>query len=169
LDISSVNELDVRVWQDTNIYLGTYVDIHANKIKLDCEYYAETPPETATVKLTVTNSQTGALVKGAYVALMSGARIVADGYTDDGEVVFVNIDEGSYTLKVLAGGYYNFEQSIIVEPPSVWYTVKIAPIPTPPTPSWIYWVVGGIAALGAITIVPSLVKKKEEERIVVVK
>jgi hypothetical protein len=170
LDISNVNELDVRVWQDTNIYLGTYVDIHANRIKLDCEYYSKTPPETATVKITVANSQTGDLVKGAYVALMSGARIVASGYTDDGNVVFNNIEEGSYTVKVLAGGYYDFEQSIDVEPPSVWYTIKIVPIPVTPVPTWVYWAVGGVAALGAVTVIPSLIRRKgEEEKIVVVR
>ena len=163
------NEIDLRLFQHWAAETGT-IELHDAELKLDMEYYSETPPETATVKLTVANSQTGGLVKGAYVALMSGARIVASGYTDDGNVVFNNIEEGSYTVKVLAGGYYDFEQSIDVEPPSVWYTIKIVPIPVTPVPTWVYWAVGGVAALGAVTVIPSLIRRKgEEERVVVVK
>lgn len=167
-DVSTVNNLDVQFREDCAGITG-YVTLHCSQIKLDAEYYVTTPPETATVKLTITNSKTGAQVKGAYVALMSGAVVVADGYTDGGEIVFEKIDEGSYTVKVLAGGYYEFEVSIDVTPPSVWYTVKIVPIPVTPVPTWVWYVVGGVATLGAITVIPAIIKRKPEEKVIVVR
>jgi len=167
-DVSTVNNLDVQFREDCAGYTG-YVTLHCSQIKLDAEYYAETPPVTATVKLSIKNSKTEALVKDAYVALMSGAVIVADGYTDGGEVIFEKVDEGSYTVKVLAGGYYAFEKSIDVTPPSVWYDVKIVPIPVTPIPSWVWYVGGGIAALGAVTIIPSIIKRKPEDKVIVVR
>jgi len=169
-DISGVTNLDMNLYQEcSRDFPSTYLDMHVALIKIDCEYYSVTAPETATVKLTVTNTKTGVLVKGAYVALMSGARVVADGYTDGGEVKFEGIDEGSYTVKVLAGGYYDFEQSIKVEPPSVWYAIKIVPIPVTPIPDWVKYAVLGIGVLGAITIIPAVIRRKPEERVVVVK
>jgi len=167
-DVSGAQLLQFILRMDCDGGMVGYATLHHAKLKIDGEYYNDVPPVTATVRLTITNSKTGALVKGAYVALMSGARIVADGYTDGGEVKFENINEGSYTVKVVAGGYYEFEQSIEVEPPSVWYVIKIVPIPTVPTPTWVYWAVGGVAALGAITVIPSIIRRKEE-RVVVVK
>jgi hypothetical protein len=169
LDISTVKNLDVQLYLAAHGFWVGWCTLHCAEVTLSAEYYSDIPPVAADVKLTVTNSKTGALVKGAYVALMSGARIVADGYTDGGEITFENIDEGSYTVKVLASGCYDFEQSIEVEPPSVWYEIKIVPIPVEPIPTWLWYVVGGVAALGAITVIPSIIKRKGEERIVVVK
>jgi hypothetical protein len=166
-DVSTVNLLDVQFREDCAGYFPGWVTLHCAQIKLEGEYYSVTPPVKASVKLTVSNSKTSALVKGAYVALMSGTRIVADGYTDGGEVVFKNIDEGSYTVKVVAGGYYDFEQSIDVAPPSVWYVIKIVPIPVTPLPTWVWYAVGGVAALGAITVIPSVIRRKPEEKVIV--
>ena len=140
---------------------------HIAEVRLDGEYYNEIIPVTADVKITVKNSKTGALVKNAYVALMSGAQVLAEDYTDGGVVLFENIDEGSYTIKVEAGGYNDFDQSIEVKAPSVWYIVKIVPIPVTPTPSWVWWAIGGVAALGAIVTIPAIVRRKEEKVIVV--
>ena len=168
-NVDAVSKLDVNLYQYASISLpGASVIIHDAEITLDGEYYTDVPPVQVPVRLTVVNNKTGALVKGAYVALMSGARVVAEGHTDGGEVKFENIDEGSYTVKVQAGGYHDFEQSIEVVPPSVWYVVKIVPIAVVPTPTWVYWAVGGVAALGAITVIPAIIRRKEE-RIVVVK
>ena len=169
-DVDAVSKLDVNLYQWASIFLpGVSVIMHDAEIIINGEYYTDIPPEQVSVRLAVTNSKTGALVKGAYVALMSGARVVADGHTDGGEVLFENIDEGSYTVKVLASGYYSFEQSIEVEPPSVWYVLKIVPIPTVPIPDWVWWAVGGVAALGAITVIPSIIKRKGEEKVIVVR
>jgi len=165
-DLSTVQLLDIDMHMDLDAGVG-YATLHNAKLKLSGEYYTDDPPETATVRLTVLNSKTGALVKNAYIALMSGARIVADGYTDGGEIIFENIDEGSYTVKVLASGYYAFEQSIEVEPPMVWYEIKIVPIPTAPIPWWTWYAVGGVMALGAITVIPKVIGKKEKPIIVV--
>jgi len=167
-DVSTSQLLQFILHMDCDGGVG-YATLHNAKLTISGEYYTNIPPVTATVKLTVTNSKTGALVKGAYVALMSGAVVVADGYTDGGEITFENIDEGSYTVKVQAGGYHDFEQSIEVSPPSVWYVVKIVPIPVTPIPTWVWYAVGGVAALGAITVIPSIVKRKGEERVIVVR
>jgi hypothetical protein len=167
-DVSTVNTLDLQFVEGASGIMG-YVTLHCTQIKLEGEYYSVIPPVTATVKLTVTNNKTGALVKGAYVALMSGATVVADGYTDGGAVLFKNIDKGSYTVKVLTGGYYDFEQSVDVVSPSVWYTIKIVPIAVAPLPTWVYWAVGGITALGAITVIPAVIKRKGEEKVIVVR
>jgi hypothetical protein len=169
LDLSNVAKLDVFLPMYANAALGWVKDF-VRAIKLDCEYYSEEPPVTASAKITVTNSETGAIVKGATVAIMSGTRVVASGYTDSsGNVTFNNVEEGSYTLKIVAGGYYSFETGISVKAPEVWYEAKIVPIPVAPTPNWVYWVVGGVAALGAITIIPSLVRRKAEEKVIVVR
>jgi len=167
-DISAVHNLDIDLYMDVDAGIG-WATLHNAMINLDAEYYNETPPVTADVKLTITNRKTGALVKGAYVALMSGATVIADGYTDGGEVIFENIDEGGYIVKVQASGYHDFEQSIEVTPPSVWYVIKIVPIPTVPIPDWVWWAVGGVAALGAITVIPSIIKRKGEEKVIVVR
>jgi len=169
LDISTVKNLDVQLYLAAHGFWVGWCTLHCAEVTLSAEYYSDVPPVTADVKLTVTNSKTGALIKGAYVALMSGARVVANGYTDGGEVLFENIDEGSYTVRVLAGGYYDFEQSIEVVSPSVWYEIKIVPIPVEPIPTWLWYVVGGVAVLGAITVIPSIIKRKGEERVIVVR
>jgi hypothetical protein len=158
----------VSLFQGVTIWFGGWVG-HVAEVRLDGEYYNDIPPETASVKITITNRQTGALVSKAYVALMSGAVVVASGYADGGVVTFENIDEGSYTIKVQAGGYNDLEQSIEVKSPSVWYVVKIVPIPVTHIPTWVYWAVGGVAALGAITVIPSVIRRKPEEKIIVVR
>jgi hypothetical protein len=168
-DVSTAQLLQFILRMDCDGGIVGWATLHNAKLTITGEYYTDVPPVTADVRLTVTNSKTGALVKGAYVALMSGATVIADGYTDGGEVKFVNIDEGSYTVKVQAGGYHDFEQSIEVKAPSVWYVVKIVPIAVAPIPTWVYWAVGGVAALGAITVMPSIIKRKGEEKVVVVR
>jgi len=109
----------------------------------------------------VTDMESGAPVKSAYVALMSGATIIASGYTGaNGDIVFKNIDKGSYTISVTAKGYHDFTpQSIDVEPPSVWYKVKIAPIPTIPLPWWLVPVVVGTVVLGGGAVAYTMLKK----------
>jgi len=168
-DVSTAQLLQFILRMDCDGGIVGWATLHNAKLTITGEYYTDVPPVTADVRLTVTNSKTGALVKGAYVALMSGATVIADGYTDGGEVKFVNIDEGSYTVKVQAGGYHDFEQSIEVKAPSVWYVVKIVPIAVAPIPTWVYWAVGGVAALGAITVMPSIIKRKGEEKVIVVR
>jgi len=166
IDLSTTRELDFRLWQDVAFGFPSTgpLAMHAANIKVDCEYYSDIPPETATVRLTVIDSKSGKLVSDAYVALMSGARVVADGYTDGGEVIFENVEEGSYTVKVLAGGYYNFEMAVDVEPPSVWYELRIVPIPTPPIPDWVkYAVIGTGVLIGAVAVL----KRKKPEVVVV--
>lgn len=167
-DVSTAQLLQFILRMDVDGGIG-YATLHNSKLTISGEYYTDVAPVTADVRLTVTNSETGALVKGAHVFLMSGATVIRDKYTDGGEVLFENVDEGSYTVKVQAGGYHDFEQSIEVKAPSVWYVIKIVPIPTVPVPSWVYWAVGGVAALGAITVIPSIIRRKGEEKVIVVK
>jgi len=166
-DFSAVNLLDIDLHMDVDAGVG-YCTLHNQKIKLEGEYYTDVPPATATVRITLTNRDTGGLVGGAYIALMTGAQVVASGYTDGGEVTFNNVDEGSYTVKILAGGYYYLEESIEVVAPEVWYQLQITPESSPPIP-WYYWLVGGVVAVGGIVIVSGMLKKKERAPIYVVK
>lgn len=167
-DISTVNRLDIDLDMDVDGTVG-WATLHNAQIILSGEYYTVVPPATATVRVTVRSRETDVLIAKAYVALMSGATVIADGYTDGGEISFANINEGSYTVKVRAGGYYDFEQSIDVVAPSVWYDVKIVPIPVVPLPDWVKYAALGIGALGVITVVPAVIRRKPEEKVFVLK
>lgn len=161
--------LDVGLWQAWVAETGS-IELHDAELRLDAEYYSVIPPETAEVRITVRNSKTRTLVKGARVALMSGTRVVAESFTDGGEVNFLRVDEGSYSIKVLASGYYEFEQAVDVEPPSTWYEVRIVPVEKEPTSDWVTYAVIGVGTIAALSIVPPLLKReRKEERVIVVR
>lgn len=172
ISLDAISELDLKLWQKTECWgaaPGAWLDVHARLIKIDWEWYSDVAPEYCNVGIAVRDIETFKSIKGAYVRLMSGAVVTRTGYTDGGRVDFPNVEEGSYTLKVSASGYETLERSITVEPPAVEYEVKLVPIPVPPTPDWIYWVVGGTAALGALVVVPRLIPKKEKPPIIVMR
>jgi hypothetical protein len=167
-DISNVHTLDVVLSMDAHGFVG-WCTLHCTEISLCAEYYASTPPATADVKVTVKNKQTGASVGKAYVALMSGDVIAVDGYTDGGQIIFPDVDEGSYTIKILAGGYYEFSQSIDVIPPSVWYEVKLVPTPVSPYMEWLKYGAIAAAAIGSVYVAGTVIKKREETKFMVMR
>ena len=156
VDVSPYSKLDVELWASNEVFTG-YLETHYANVLLTVEYVPETPPEPATVKVYVYNRQTGSAIIGAYVALLSGNKIVASGYTgSDGWVTLHNIPAGvegvSYTLLVTAGGFHEYKDSVDVVPGENMFRVALAPVPAPPIP-W-EWVVGGIAAvvIGGVVI-----------------
>jgi len=154
LPVDIYTKLELWLHQHAVVRLpSTWVCIHISQVKLDAEYYSDIPPETADVRIDVYNRETGAIISGAYVALMSGTIVVARGYTDGGTVTFTGIEEGSYTLRVRANGFEPYEATIEVAPPEVWVEVPLSEIPAPPWPWW-WWIpvagVGGIAGVWLI-------------------
>jgi hypothetical protein len=166
--LSQADSFMISLYQKFILEIGEWYG-HVAEIKLDGEYYTVEAPPTASVRITVKNKDTGGLVGKARVAIMSGAVVIADGYTDGGEITFNNVDEGSYTLRISAGGYYSFEYSIDVVAPSVWYTASLVPIPITPLPDWVKYVGVGLAALTAIAVVPPLLRKEKAPVVVEVK
>jgi len=159
-DVEVVKKLDVQYGAVITNPIGGWVDLHGSNIILTGEYYVTIPPPTATIKVNIVNRDTMKPVNRAYVALISGAIVVADGFTDSsGDISFNNIDKGSYTLRVTAGGYRDFEQSIDVMPPTVSYRVKVVPIPVTPLPWWLVPVVIGTVVLGGGAVVYTISKK----------
>lgn len=146
LKIESITNMDLKVDIFSIIAIG-YLERHQAELRVDCEYYSYEPPETADVDVNVVNKQTGRAVWRALVEILSGAVVVASGLTDfNGNISFANIEEGSYTLRVTASGYYEFSQSIEVIPPKVSYRVKLAPVPSI-LPWWVL-PLGVIAVVG---------------------
>lgn len=171
-DVSGYSNLNVELYAKTSVLTGGF-SAHYRYIMLTVEYIPETPPEPATVKIYVYNRQTGKPVGGALVQLLSGNKIVAQGYTGgDGWITLSNVPAGaegvSYTLLVTKGGFEEYKDSVDVVPGENSFRVALVPIPTPPIP-W-EWILGGAAAVvvGGV-IIAAATRKKPEEKIIVVR
>lgn len=158
LPIDTYSELDVVLWQVASVLIGG-ITVHDAELILQGEYYLDVPPPTANVTIIVENRETGGLISKARVKLLSGTQVVADKYTDGGEVTFLNIDEGSYMLSIGVSGYESFESMIEVVAPAVEYTARLTPIPVSPLPWWVIPAVVGTIAIGGISVFSGLVKK----------
>jgi len=163
--IAGYNTLQVALYASGMCLSGGFVD-HFKEIKFNIRYVPDVEPEPATVRIYVSNRQTGTPVNRAYVALKDGTRVVADGYTgSDGWIEFLGVPGGvvgiGYDLTVTASGYYSYSDSIFVEPGVNSFTFKLAPTPEQPIPWWTWWLVGGVAVIGAITILPSVLKREK--------
>ena len=93
---------------------------------IEGEYYTETPPARATVMINVFDRDNQTNISGADVSIMNGPIVIAKDFTNGGGVIFNNIDEGSYSLKVRKSGYEPYEQSIQVISPEVIYDVSLS-------------------------------------------
>lgn len=163
--------LNAEIFSLLRFYSGA-MSSHFYQVLATVEYVPTVPPEPATVRVHVYNRATGASVGDALVRLMSGDKVVASGYTaGDGWVELLNVPGGvegiSYTLKISAGGYENYEEAKDVVPGVNEFDIPLVPIPTPPLPWWVWWLVGGVVVVGAITIIPPLLKR--EKPIIVVR
>jgi hypothetical protein len=139
---------------------------------LTVEYIPETPPQPATVHIYVYNQETAAPVDGALVQLLSGNKIVAQGYTGrDGWVTLHNVPAGvegvSYTLLVTKSGYEEYKESIDVVPGENTFRVALVPKPAAPIP-W-EWIIAGAAVVVIGGVAIAATRKKPEERVIVVK
>ena len=132
-------------------------------------YTPAVPPQPATVTIRVANKATGSLVKNAFVELLAGNVVVASGYTkSDGTITFLNISGGmtgiSYTLDIIAGGFYELTDSIAVKPGVNSFSYYLVPVPVPPLSDWVIPAVA-ITAVGAVGAVGyGLLKGRQGER-----
>lgn len=156
--IDYYTNLNITLKQGCGVLTGSYYS-DIRDVAISCEYYTVEPPPTCDVKIDVKNRETGAGVPKAYVALMSGATVIADGYTDSGSITFHNVDEGSYVLRITAGGYDTLELAVDVKSPSVWYIARLVPIPSVPLPSWVIPAVVVVLVLGGTGVAYSVLKK----------
>ncbi len=169
--ISSFSELDVGLDQDAQANIpSTFLSMHDAQIKIDIEYYSETAPVRVPVTINVFNQDTGETIKESRVTIKSGARVVADGYTDSsGSVIFQNIDVGSYTLRVIASGYTMLDESITVLAPGVEYDVFLVPIPSKPLDWWIIPVIVGGIGVGGFVLLKGTPKMPHIPQIMIVR
>ena len=169
VDVSNVSRIDVRLYGRLDVWTG-YFDTHFAKMLITFEYVPEVPPEPATVKIYVYDRQTNKPIGGALVQILSGNKIIAEGYTrSDGWVVFNNVPAGfegiSYTLLVTKSGYHDYSDSIDVVPGTNEFRVALTPIPSPPIP-W-NWIIGGAAVIVIGGTAMALMGRKSREIVVV--
>ncbi|MEM2163692.1 MAG: carboxypeptidase-like regulatory domain-containing protein [Candidatus Bathyarchaeia archaeon] len=176
IDISYNRTLDVKLWSVLSCLTGSF-RTHLAEPSITIEYIPETPPQPATVRIYVYNRQTGQPVSGALVQLLSGNKVVAQGYTGgDGWVAFQNVPAGiegvSYMLRVTKGGFETYEEAVDVKPGENSFNVPLVPIPTPPLPEWVkYFIIGSVVVVGGGVAIAALRRPKRPEKpeIIVVK
>ncbi len=164
VDISQYSQLDVGLFSRLWCLTGAF-RTHLRNVTFTVEYVPEVPPKPATIHVHVYDSQTSRPVKGAYVQILSGNKVIAPGYTgSDGWVTFYNIPGGeegvSYTLSVLKSGYEKYLDEITVAPGEWSFAVPLVPIPTPPLPDWVKWAAIGSAVVVAGGIAMAAVSRK---------
>jgi hypothetical protein len=169
--ITNYKTLDVELFARVSCVTGGF-STHYRNVMLTVEYVPETPPQPATVRIYTYNRQTAAAVGGALVQLLSGNKVVAEGYTGrDGWVTLYNVPAGvegvSYTLLVTKSGYEEYKESIDVVPGENTFRVALVPKPAAPIP-W-EWIIGGaaIVVIGGVAIAAT--RKKPEEKVIVVR
>jgi hypothetical protein len=172
VDVSAVPKIDVGLLSVLRCLTGGFQTHFANML-ITFEYIPTTPPTPATVHIYVYNRQTSKPVGSALVQLLSGEKIIAQGYTGgDGWVTFNNVPAGeegvSYTLDVLKSGFVEYKESVDIVPGENSIKVALTPSPTPPIP-W-EWIIGGVAVvvIGGVAIA-AVTRRKPEERIYVVR
>lgn len=173
-DLSAVSSLDVKIGAVLRCATGGF-EVHYRLPVIQVMYVPSTPPQPAVVTIIVANRQTGMGIKGAEVTLVSGQSVIADGFTSaDGGVIFNNVPGGmsgiSYALIVRKNGYHEVTEELEVLPgENAPHLTYMTPIPTTPLPSWLGYAVLGIGALSALFIVPPMIRRKEEQPIIVVR
>lgn len=169
--IAKYKTLDVELFARVSNVTGAF-STHYRNIMLTVEYIPTTPPTPATVRIYTYNRQTAAPVGGALVQLLSGNKVVAQGYTGrDGWVTLRNVPAGvegvSYTLLVSKSGYEEYKDTVDVVPGENSFRVALVPVPAPPIP-W-EWIIGGAAVVVIGGVAIAATRKKPEEKIVVVR
>jgi hypothetical protein len=171
VDVSRVAKIDVGLLGVLRCLTGGFNTHFANML-ITFEYEPETRPEPATVRIYVYDRQTAKPVSGALVQLLSGSKIVAQGYTGgDGWVTFNNVPAGeegvSYTLLVAKSGYEEYKDSVDVVPGENSFRVPLVAVPSPPIP-W-EWIIGGAAVVVIGGVAIAATRKKPEEKVIVVR
>jgi len=145
-DISGFSKLEFWFHQSVSTWPWASTELHSKDITISGEWISEERPELCEVNIRVLNRVGMTPIRGAYVALMMGDRVIADGRTNgEGKVAFVNIEEGDYTVYVYKDGFHEAKETIEVRPPKVMRDILLSPVPGPAIP-W-EWIIGGIAVV----------------------
>jgi hypothetical protein len=169
--IANYKTLDVELFACISVLTGAF-STHYSNVMLTVEYIPTTPPEPATVHIYVYDRQTSKPVGGALIQLLSGSKVVAEGYTGgDGWVTFNNVPAGvegvSYTLDIMKSGYVEYKDSIDVVPGENSFRFALTPVPSPPIP-W-EWIIAGAAVVVIGGVAIAATRKKPEEKVIVVR
>lgn len=149
IPLTGRTSLNLTILQGVTTLTGAK-ELHNSFLTITGQYETDIPPAYVTVEITVADQMTGALLDNAFVRILSGATVVAQGYTKEGVISFPNIEEGGYTITIKRDGYEILETTIQATPPSVVYTFYLAPIPTQPIP-WYVWAGIGVGGLVVLT------------------
>jgi hypothetical protein len=169
--IANYKTLNAELFACVGVMTGAF-STHYRNVMLTVEYVPETPPQPSTVRVYTYNRQTAAAVGGALVQLLSGNRVVAQGYTGrDGWVTLQNVPAGvegvSYTLLATKSGYEEYKDSVNVVPGENMFKVALVPIPAAPIP-W-EWIIGGTAVVVIGGVAMAATRKRPEEKVIVVR
>lgn len=176
-------DIDLSPYPNFSVYLNNLLKVltgraetHYAEMIVTIDYIPGQPPEPATVKVAVRNRQTARPVSGARVALKSGERIIAEGYTDlNGEITMYNIPAGvegvSYTLVVSASGFYDYSGSVEVKPGTNAFSIDLAPKPFSweELTLWQWLLIGGAVVVVGGVAMAAIGRAAGRERIVVVR
>jgi len=165
VSVSGIRRIDVVLSSLMLCVTGGFSTHFANMM-LTFEYVPDKPPEPATVKVYVYDRQTNRPVRGAFVQILAGDKVVAEGYTGwDGWAVFSNVpacEEGTgYALLVSKSGYHEHKDVIEVFPGENSFRVALTPMPSPPIP-W-EWILAGVAVvtIGGVAIASAARRRPE--------
>jgi hypothetical protein len=171
VDVSTVAKIDVGLIGVLRCLTGAF-NTHFANMFVTFEYVPTTPPEPATVHIYVYDRQTSKPIGGALVQLLSGQKVIAQGYTGgDGWVTFNNVPAGvegvSYTLDIMKSGYVEYTDSIDVVPAENSFKFALTPVPSPPIP-W-EWIIAGAAVVVIGGVAIAATRRKGPEVVVVSK
>jgi len=175
VDLSGISKINVEFYNFIDLWtLWGGFTTRLGRPLITIMYVPTTPPEPATVNIKVTNRSTGSAIRNAYVGILAGNTVVAEGYTNSsGDIKFLNVPGGttgiSYTLNISADGFHDYTESIKVKPGEQSFQYALTPIPTVPLPWWLWYVVGGAVVAGGVTIGYSALKGRQQEKVIVVR
>ena len=108
IDITNYSLLDVKIWHWAKCWTGA-VEIHTARPKIVIWYNAYSPPKKYDLRVRVVDKESDNLITRARVTLLKGDELIDEKVTDGGEVLFEDIVENGYTIKVTHPDYYDAE------------------------------------------------------------
>jgi hypothetical protein len=150
LDLSQYIDINFRVYQKCVTNTG-YLNWKDGYLIVEGDYLTDTPPPQTDVEIGVlTADELQEPVPDARVLIMSGSQVVAAGYTDEtGSVIFPNIDDGTYSVKITKSGFYPLDARLDVSGGSMLQFYNLVQVEGPVLPIDPKWILAGVVAAGA--------------------
>jgi hypothetical protein len=124
--------IDVKLWNSIRAWTAAFCH-HYRNVTLVFSYTPSTPPQPATLAVRVEDARTGSPLAGARAALLSGATVVAEGFTGSDGLATLKLDvdpEGEqFTLDVSKPGYKRASTPVTVKPGASQILVRLEPAP----------------------------------------